>query len=396
MNVKHITKNQARKFILLKQGLIGEYSFQGEKGVCDYIKQAGCIQFDPIDVCGKNPELVLQSRVKDFTPQMLYKLLYEERKLIDHFDKNMSIYSVNDWPFFKRNRDRAKEWKRSREDIEAVVDDVKSMIKEKGPLCSSDIAYKEKIDWAWAPTSLSRAALEILYFQGELIIHHKKNTKRYYDFVENHIPSKLLNAEEPNKEDSKYYAWHVARRIGSIGLLWNKASDGWLGINGLKSKERIEAFRNLLEGGEIVEIQVEGIEEPLYMNKGDGKLLNTVIKDKYLMPRTELIAPLDNMLWDRKLIKELFDFEYKWEIYTPVAERKYGYYVLPVLNGDRFVARIEIIKDKKNKSVMVKNLWWEEEVELTSQLNLDLQECIERFGKYHQCKICNIHKVRDK
>ena len=91
-----LTKKQAREFILLKQGLMGKYKFIQEKGVCEYIKQVGCIQFDPIDVCGKNAELVLQSRVEGFSKEMLYKLLYKDRELVDYFDKNMSIFLVDD------------------------------------------------------------------------------------------------------------------------------------------------------------------------------------------------------------------------------------------------------------------------------------------------------------
>mgnify|MGYP000982290388 FL=1 len=98
------TNKQARHFILLKQGLIGDYKFTEEQGICDYIKQAGCIQFDPIDVCGKNSELVLQSRVEGFSKDMLYKLLYIDRKLVDYFDKNMSIFSIDDWKYFSKQR----------------------------------------------------------------------------------------------------------------------------------------------------------------------------------------------------------------------------------------------------------------------------------------------------
>jgi uncharacterized protein YcaQ len=82
-----ITKQQASQFILAKQGLIGSYKFNGKEGAYDYVCQAGCIQFDPVDVCGKNAELTLQSRVKGFKKSMLWELLYEDRKLVDYVDK---------------------------------------------------------------------------------------------------------------------------------------------------------------------------------------------------------------------------------------------------------------------------------------------------------------------
>lgn len=96
-----ITKKQACLFLLLKHGLIDTYKFKGKQGVLDFIKQAGCIQYDPIDVCGRSPELVLLSRVKGYQKQMLYDLLYHERKLVDYFDKNLAIFSVEDWPYLR-------------------------------------------------------------------------------------------------------------------------------------------------------------------------------------------------------------------------------------------------------------------------------------------------------
>ena len=113
-----LTLSEARRFILYKQGLLGEYRFYGKDGVLEFVRQAGCIQFDPIDVCGRNAELVLQSRVADFTKNMLYELLYEDRKLLDNWDKNLSIISVENWPNFKRDRDWHLEHERSFEEIQ--------------------------------------------------------------------------------------------------------------------------------------------------------------------------------------------------------------------------------------------------------------------------------------
>lgn len=102
-----LTNRQARQFMLLKQGLLGEYRFIGKQGAYEYVRQAGCIQFDPVDACGKNAELTLQSRVKGFTKKMLYELLYEDRLLLDFPDKNLSILPMEDWPYFERYREAA-------------------------------------------------------------------------------------------------------------------------------------------------------------------------------------------------------------------------------------------------------------------------------------------------
>ena len=93
-----LTRRQARRFLLLHHGLIGAYRFRGKQGAYDFVRQAGCIQFDPVDVCGKNAELTLQSRVQGFTKQTLWQLLYRDRLLVDYPDKNLSILSTEDWP----------------------------------------------------------------------------------------------------------------------------------------------------------------------------------------------------------------------------------------------------------------------------------------------------------
>ena len=96
----NITPDQARQFILLKQGLLGRHRFAGKDGAYQYVRQAGCIQYDPVDVCGRNAELTLQSRVKGFTKRMLDDLLYRDRLLVDYADKELSIWPSEDWPYF--------------------------------------------------------------------------------------------------------------------------------------------------------------------------------------------------------------------------------------------------------------------------------------------------------
>jgi uncharacterized protein YcaQ len=94
------------------------------------------------------------------------------------------------------------------------------------------------------------------------------------------------------------------------------------------------------------------------------------------------LAPLDNLMWDRRLLEELFDFYYRWEVYTPPSKREYGYYVLPVLYGDRFVARFEPVRQKKSGSLTIKNWWWESGANLTGEMCTALEESLERFSIY--------------
>lgn len=388
MDSRSLTKQQARLFILAHQGLLSHQRLEGKEGILSYVARVGCLQFDPLNVVGYNQQLVLQSRVAHYRPELLDELLYVDRALIDGWDKNMSIYRKEDWPYFTRFRNAAQQRLERMPEVHAIAPQVLERIREQGPLSSRELEFNEKVDWPWAPTRLSRAVLESMYFAGDLIVHHKDKTRKYYDLASRCLPSTYWEAEEPNLADEDYYEWYVRRRIGAIGLLWNKASDAWLGISGLTSKERSGAFERLLERGAIRGYQVEGIPIPLYARIEDVPLLNEIRAEGYNPPeRAFVLAPLDNMLWDRKLIQQLFDFAYIWEVYKPAIERQFGYYVLPVMYGEQFIGRFEPSMDKKRGILTIKNWWWEPGVAVTPQLIEALERCFREFMGFTGAKI---------
>lgn len=382
VDMNSLSKQQARRFILAHQGLWPPYQLSGKSGILSYIRRVGCIQFDPLNIVGYNQELVLQARIAGFQSLWLQELLYMDRKLLDGWDKNMSIYCTEDWPCFLRNREKAKYSRYSSFQLETILPQVRKEIEAHGPLSSSDLDYNQTVDWPWAPTRLSRAALESMYFRGELIIHHKSRTRKLYDLASRHLPQELLQAADPNENQDQYYDWYVFRRIGSIGLLWNKAGDAWLGISGLNSKERSAALARLLKQEKVIEVGVEGIKPALYMRRADKPCLDRILRQKDSRSHASILAPLDNLLWDRQLVKALFDFDYRWEVYKPVHERQYGYYVLPVLYGDRFVARFEPVRVKKSGVLMIKNWWWEPGVVQSEKMRCEILHCLEQFAGY--------------
>ncbi len=378
-----LSKRQARQFILAHQGLWPPYSLAGKCGILQHIRRVGCIQFDPLDIVGHNSELVLQSRVLGFRRAMLQELLYGERQLLDGYDKMMAIYSVYDWPCFRRDRESAaSDLADGAELIRSILPKVRKDMTERGPLSSTDLDYNERVRWPWGPARLSRAALESMYFCGELIIHHKVHTRRVYDFADRHLPQDLLSAPDPNVGEEEYRDWRVLRRIGGIGLLWERSGDAWLGIPGVRSKERRESLERLLVQGKITEVSVEGIAPTLYMRTDDEDTLHSALHDEGPAPRAAVLAPLDNLLWDRRLVAELFDFDYRWEVYKPAAQRDYGYYVLPILYGDRFVARFEPGRDKAGGAVVMRDWWWEPGISPSDEMLAALIDCFREFLAY--------------
>lgn len=386
-----MTNRQARQFLLLKHGLLGEYQFAGKQGVLDFVRQVGCIQYDPIDVCGKNAELVLQSRIRGFTKNMLDELLYKDRFLVDYPDKNLAIIPVENWPYFERYRQAARQHAKLYPEMEALVEQVLAHIQNHGVLSSNDLKLEGNFTWQsvihWSSgNNSSRSVLEQMYSTGDLIIHHKKGTRKYYDIAGKYIQPNLLNAPEPLKGELEHYKWRVLRRIGAVGLLWNRASDAWLNIWGLKAEQRNEVFRQLLHEARIVAVAVEQMKDTLYCCAEDLPLIAAVLQNPTPKLRCELIAPLDNFIWDRKLIKELFGFDYTWEIYTPAIKREFGYYVLPLLYGESLIGRAEVIAERKAGTLVVKNIWYENGIKPTKQLRTALNNCFQNFALFNGCK----------
>ena len=390
-----ISKKQARQFILSKQGLIGAHRFEGKDGAYEYVRQAGCIQYDPVDVCGKNAELTLQSRVKGFSKKMLYELLYEDRRLVDYADKELSIWPAEDWPYFSSYRDRSRKLGRTFKGLKPLEKKAIAYIRENGPVSSDSLPVEGEIFWHssmhWSgnwqgKSQAARSVLEQLYTDGELVIHHKQGSRKYYDLAERHLPSSLLEADNPCRNNEEFTAWRVLRRIGAVGLLWDKNSTAFLGID-INAEKRKEVLARLMSECRIIPVEVEGIRQIFYYRAEDDDLMQSVIDGTAdLKPRMSFIAPLDPLMWDKSLILALWDYQYSWEIYTPAVKRRYGYYVLPVVFGDRFAGRIEAVPDRKTGVLVVRNVWWEPDVRITKKLISALNRTVKDFAKFNGCR----------
>ena len=390
----YISRDQTKRFILSKQGLLGKYRFTGKEGAYRYVRQAGCIQYDPVDVCGKNAELTLQSRVRGFKKQTLADLLYKDRLLVDYSDKELSIWPREDWAYFAGYRQRSMEHGRRFPGIPVLEQQAVAYIREHGPASSDDLPIEGTIFWHsfmhWSgnwhkESKAARSVLEQLYTDGVLLIHHKKGSRKYYDLAEKYFDRSLLQADNPCPDDAAFLRWRIMRRIGAVGLLWNRRSDAWLGIE-MNAEQRNRAFAQLEEAGMIVPIQAEGIKIPLYMLAEDRPLINAVITDEVdRKPRLEFLAPLDPMLWDRKLIEAVWDYRYSWEIYTPAEKRKYGYYVLPMVYGENLIGRIEAVVDRKSNTLVIKNIWYEPGIRQTKKLDGMIEAAIKRLARFNEC-----------
>ncbi|HLW59171.1 MAG TPA: winged helix DNA-binding domain-containing protein [bacterium] len=368
--------------------LLPPRKLRAEQGVLDFVRHVNCIQYDPINIVGQNTDLVLQSRVHGYKPAMLTALLYKERKLLDGVDKQMSIYPVEDWPYFATYReDLGDNYARRESTAKAakLLDWVRDEIRRRGPLSSTDLEDDTRIDWWLANKARAvRIAMNILLVGGETVVHHRVGTRRYFELSRRVLPPKLHNVRKGHASQEDYLEWHVFRRSGGVGLVHPKVNAKWGGIIGWRGGQIRGALARLLKKGRLVRMAIEGLpRQEFYIRRGDLPALETAGRSSKASFGAAFIAPLDNLMWDSDLIEMLFDFVYTWEVYKPASRRTWGYYVLPVLVGDRLVARFDPIFDKKAKLFTIQNWWWEKGIDRKDEeLLAALQDCLQQFRRY--------------
>jgi uncharacterized protein YcaQ len=383
-----VTGQQARRFLLAHHRLLPPRGLRGKQGVLEYLRHVNCIQYDPINVVGQNPHLVLQSRVRGYTPAILDALLYEERKLIDGYDKQMSVYPVEDWADFAYCRaGRGATEGRNESMITAgrLTAWVKREIETRGPLSSLELEEDTRVDW-WLSgrTRAVRIALDMLFLSGDIVVHHRIGTRRYFELSRRVVPRRFYHRRAPHSSQQEYLEWHVFRRSGGVGLVHPKVNAKWGGILGWRAGQIRAALSRLLTKDRLMRVAIEDLpHREFYIRRDDLAAMEAAARGSVTSPRAAFIAPLDNLMWDGELIEMLFEFFYAWEVYKPVSKRTWGYYVLPVLVGDRFVARFDPGVDRRAKVFTIQNWWWEKGVDTKDEALLAaLLDCLRQFCTY--------------
>jgi uncharacterized protein len=235
-------------------------------------------------------------------------------------------------------------------------------IRKEGPLSSLDFERGPKVDWWLGRSSVVRLVLESYAATGVLSLARRQGNRRYYDLTERLFPAKLLAREVPRNEQLRHKA---LSRFRAHGLLAASGSgDVWGGLGPAKPDpkrpdwpSRNELREQLIEEGTIVGVEVEGMRGTRFVLRDEVELLSAPPEPP---PSASFLPPLDPLMWDRSLLKPLFGFDWAWEVYIPEPRRRWGYYVLPIVFGSRFVGRIEPRIDRASRRVLVIGLWWED------------------------------------
>jgi len=377
------SKETVSHFLLQYHGLLNPQGMSGKDSILNYLNKVKCIQYDPLNVCGRNADLVLQSRIGNYNQEWLKELLYKDRMLLDGWDKMMSIYRVEDWPFFTRLRREMKDsYLKRYSEVTPHLDGYLKAVKQQGPLSSLQFSEKDKVNWAWGSSRLAKAALEGLYYSGDLSIHHREHTRRIYDLTERLLPPDLLGQPEPFPDIEHYRKAHILRRIRSAGIAGFSSRDFWFGIACTTMKEIRNSLQTLIDDGSVYKIDIAGSSRDWVVPAEDWDVYGKCPEEMSPDSRAVFLAPLDNMMWNRELLEDLFGFNYRWEVYTPAEKRQYGYYVLPILFRGSIIGRCEPVIDRKKNVLNLKGIWYEKDIYPDEELIGEIRKTLSRFGRF--------------
>jgi uncharacterized protein YcaQ len=385
-----ITKTIQRRFILGKQGLWPGRRWRGKAGAQKALRSGCVVQIDPLQVIARNHDLTLQSRVLEYTPAILNQMLYEDRTCLE-FSEIVKIYPIEELPYLRvvmgRRGDESR-WEGFLENHRGAIERVRAEVRERGALASKDIepGVTHKSSW-WSGKDTGRA-LYYLWTTGELMVKTRNGTGKVFDLRERLAPRKYDRVVKESAADDYFAvkAFHQLNittvqewRLWFAGLIDRKVG----------REEALERLSALERKGTLQRIFLqEDAREPRYLLGEDLPLIETLqtgrIPDAWQPLETttdqevSILAPLE-IVSARGRAARIFDFDYVWEVYKPVHQRRWGYYTLPILYGDRLVARFDSKLERSRMTLLIKGFWLEDGQKLNRHFNTALKAGFKRF-----------------
>lgn len=348
--MKKLTIATARRLALRAQGLDSAWKpGRGKAAAARTIEHLGYVQIDTISVVQRAHEHVLWTRVPGYDPAMLDLLQSRDRRVFEYWAHAAAYLPFTDFRYYLPRMGAAAGWPGNREwraANEPFVQQVLERIRAEGPLGSSDFEHQAGDRGAWWGWKPAKMALECLYNTGELMVTARRSFQRLYDLPERVIPAGTDTSAPSAEEQVRHFTCRALEVLGVASLSQLRKPFG--------NRRAESILPALLAEGEVVEVAVEGRDEPYYACPQVLERLPRAGKR-----RVHILSPFDNFIIDRHRLMALFGFDYKIECYTPGAKRQYGYFALPLLWGEDLVGRVDPKADRKARVLRLKSLIFE-------------------------------------
>jgi uncharacterized protein len=361
-----ISADHARRFLVRRHLLAPPRALPAKPtSVLKVIDRLGSLQFDPLEVPGtRNHDLVLHNRIRGYQRAWCERWLYgKDRRLIELYNKSLNILPADELPYYRLAWNRsASSYGEFLEQHKQLADRIRDHIGESGPVSTASFRdVKDRIQWWWdndasTSTTAARAVMEALFVVGDLGISRREGNRRFYDLIERLVPDRLLATHAPEEEQRRH---RLLSRHRGVGLMAVGGASELVAATG-SAADRTRTTAALVEDGTLIPVAVEGFREVRHVLAEELPILRKTARRTAGMPAVSFLAPLDPLMWDRRLVKGLFDFDYIWEVYVPAPKRRHGYYVLPLLFGDRLVGRIEPRFERASRSLRIAGIWFED------------------------------------
>ncbi len=316
----------------------------GAEGIAQALQRLGAVQLDPVTVVERNHHLVFWNRVTGYTPQGL-EALYPPKRVSEGYLHARCLIPTEGWALIRRERARLRVARFGPELIAAAAL-IRAKLSE-GPLPSRDLDSGERVQGDWElqgrGTKATSQALLRLWEAGEVVVAFRERETCHYALAESWQPT----------VPSGSLAERLGRTLSALGVIYrgHPALIPWG-----ESREKLRQQLSELEArGQLIPLAVPGLSG--YSLAREHLALLQAMESAEVQPETFLLPPLDNLLWSRRVLRELFGFDYRWEIYLPAARRRYGPYALAALEGDRFVARVDARRE--GNRLAVRQVFWE-------------------------------------
>lgn len=366
-----IDLDTARRFILGKQGLWPGRRRRGPEDVAAAMREIEYLQLDPLQMVARSQDIQLHSRVLDYTPGLWEAAAYQERQFFD-WGGWLAVRPMEELPYWRvvmrRQREHSPRMRSVAAEHAAAIEEMRAVLRERGTVSNRDFEMAKRARTnSYRGRKDSALALYYLWMTGEVMTHHRENFERVYALTEAVAPAHLIY--ESSEEETDRFL--IRKDVGFMGLTrLNRTADAYFRGVPFDSDGMSQTVAAMLADGELIEVQVEGWKQAHYALGSDAGLLEDLAAGRTpeawqpLDTTTEeeavFLAPLDPVS-ARGRAKTLFGFDYVWEVYKPAHLRKYGYYTLPVLWGDRLVARFDSKLDRAANTLVVLGLWLEDD-----------------------------------